>query len=652
MFGYIFDKIKSTIFSKITPFQLLLTSLFAFVFGFVPGISYSPLLFVGVLFLVIILRINLGVFIFISIIAKALSFILEIVSFSLGQFLLDGFTQPIFKSLVNTPVIAYAGFDYYLVAGAFVLSVILGLIFGIIIAKIYKKIVAKMSVVQTGSELYNRITKNFFVKIASWIFLGKNVAKIDWVKMKNRKFRQPFRITGVILVALIIVAISYAPQILETSLVSNIIKQQLTKANGATVDYSSLKLNLSDARLNITGLGAADPADLNKDRFYASSISASINISNLLTRQIALKDVVVEGVSLDKQRESKGELYINSTKATPTSKEETQQTSEAAKKQAIDNIKKIGGDLQQVNLQQLKDNAKEVKDIASNIKQAVEFLSSFRSNQTKVTDSQVRQQIITPKEQAQVYGYANVRNESLRDKYPNFVVQNIDIKDYKDGDTLYNATITNISTNPELLAKPTTVDIKSTNNKNLDVGVVISNKPNVDNTVRFNVANVAGDAIKGLTIQGVGLDADSLDISGNGTWQFSGVRNVNFNIPLKLDFKNVGINFNQFKQKVSDLTLKGVISGDLNGVKFGLDTSSLKNLVSVDTVKNTASQIAKQTGLDNKAKQFLDNTKINGKSISNISVNGKSIKDLNAQDIKNLKPQDVKNIASSFGVQI
>lgn len=650
MFGYIFDKIKSTIFSKITPFQLLLTSLFAFVFGFIPGISYSPLLFVGVLFLVIILRINIGVFIFISIVAKALSFVLEAVSFSLGQFLLDGFTQPIFKSLVNTPVVAYVGFDYYLVTGAFVISVILGLIFGVIIAKIYKKVVAKMSLVQAGSELYNRITQNFFVKIGSWIFLGKNVGKIDWVKMKNRKFRQPFRITGVILVGLIGAVIFYSPQILETSLVSNIIKQQLTKANGATVDYDSLKLDLTDARLKITGLGAADPVDLNKDRFYAKSISASINISHLLIRQIALKDVVVDGVSLDKQRKSKGELYINSTK--PASKEESQKASEAAKKQAIDNIKKIGGGLQQVDLQQLKDNAKEVKDVASNIKQAVEFLSSFRSSEAKVTDSQVKQKIITPKDQAQVYGYANVRNQSLRDKYPNFVVQNINIKDYKDGDTLYDAIITNISTNPELLAKPTTVDVKSTNNKDLDVNIVISNKPNVDNTVKFDLDNVAGDAIKGLTIQGVGLDAESLAVSGSGTWQFSGVRNVMFNIPLQLKFKNVGINFNQFKQKVTNLTLKGVISGDLNNVGFGIDTSSLKNLLSADTVKNTASQIAEKTGLNKKTQQFIDNTKINGKSIKDINVNGKSIKDLNAQDIKNLNPQDIKNLASSFGVQI
>lgn len=651
MFDYIFGKIKSTIFSKITPFQLLLTSLFAFVFGFIPGISYSPLLFIGVIFLVIILRINIGVFVFIAIIAKALSFILEAVSFSLGQFLLDGFTQPIFKTLVNTPVVAYAGFDYYLVAGAFVLSIILGLIFGVIIAKVYKKIVAKMSAIQTGTELYNKITKNFFIKIASWIFLGKNVAKIDWVKMKNRKFRQPFRITGVILVGLIIAAVAYAPQILETSLVSNIVKQQLTKANGATVDYSSLKLDLTDARLKITGLGAADPADLNKDRFYAKSISSSINISHLLTRQITLKDVVVEGVSLDKQRKSKGKLYINSTKPA-ASKEESQKASEAAKKQAIDKIKKMGGDLQQVDLQQLKDNAKEVKDIAGNIKEAIEFLSSFRSSKAKVTDSQVKQKIITPKDQAQVYGYVNVRNEDLRDKYPSFVVQNIDIKNYKDGDTLYDAVITNISTNPELLGKPTRVGVRSTNNKDLDVNIVISNKPNVDNTVKFDLDNVAGDAIKGLTIQGIGLDAESLTVSGSGTWQFSGVRNVMFNIPLQLKFKDVGINFNQFKQNISDLALKGIISGDLNNVGFGVDTSSLKNLLNVDTVKNTASQVAKQAGLDKKAQQFLDKTKINGQSLKDISVNGKSIKDLNSQDIKNLNHQDVKNLASSFGVQI
>ncbi|WP_432773555.1 TIGR03546 family protein [Francisella salimarina] len=639
MFDYIFNKIKSTIFSKLTPAQLLITSVLAFVFGFIPGVSYSPLLFVAVITLVIILRINIGVFVFIAIIAKALSFLLEIVSFSFGQFLLDGFTQPIFKTMVNTPVLAYAGFDYYLVAGGFVLAIILGVIFGLIIAKIYKKIIAKMSSIQSGTELYNKITKNFFVKVASWIFLGKNIAKVDWVEMQNRKFRQPFRLTGIVLVALIIAALIYSPKLLETSMVSNIIKQQLTKANGATVDYQSLSLDFTNASLDIKGLGVADPKNLDKDRFYAENVSASLNISNLLTRQLTLRNVLVTGVSLDKQRAKKASLYIN-TKA--VSKDDASINSEEFKKKAIESIGKASQNLQQVDLQKLQANTKQAKEVANGIKQVAEFLSNFSSSSEDDTTSAKQAGSVTPKQQAKVYGYANVKNEMLRDKYPSFVIQNIDIKGYQNAGTTYDANITNISTNPVLLGQPTAINVKSVNNSAVDVSVVVSNKLNVDNTVKFNLQNVAGNAIKGLNIQGVNINANSLTISGQGTWQFSGVRNIMFNIPLQLKFDIVSVSLNQFTQKIPSLTLNGVITGDLNKLNFSVDASSLKSLLNVDTVKNVASQVAKQAGLDKKAQQVINNTKINGKSIQ----------DLNANDIKKINKKDVQNIASQFGIKI
>ena len=637
MFDYIFNKIKSTIFSKIIPTQLLLTAVLAFVCGFIPGIAYSPLLFIGVLFLVIILRINIGVFVFIALIAKALSYILQGLSFAVGTFLLDGFTQLLFKNLVNTTVVAYAGFDYYLVTGAFVVAIVLGLIFGIIIAKIYKKIVAKMAAVQSGTEFYNKITKNFFVKIAGWIFLGKNISKVDWVEMQNRKFRQPFRLTGVVLVALIVTALIYSPKLLETLIVSNIIKQQLTKANGATVDYQSLNLDLTNAKLEIIGLGAADPNDLNKDRFYAQSVSASINISNLLTRQIILKDVVITGVALDKQRTTKAELYINTKFLAP---QQSKISSEVVKQQAIETVGKVGEKLEQVDLQKLKENTKQAKYIANGIKQVAEFLSNFSSKNDKTGGQAV--QGITPKAEAKVYGYANIKNETLREKYPNFMIQNMDIKDYENAGTVYDANVTNISTNPQLLGLPTTIVVKSTNNNDVDVNVVITNKTNVDNTVKFNLQNIAGNAIKGLTVEGASLDAKSLTVSGQGTWQFNGIINIVFNIPLQLDFKNVSVSLNQFKQNISKLTLKGAISGDLNNISFAVDVPSLQNLLSVDTVKDAAGQIAKQTGLDKKAQQVINNTKINGKSI----------KDLNANDLKNINKKDVQNIAYQFGIKL
>lgn len=626
----IFNKLMSIIFSPSTPIQLLLVSVFGFMFGFIPGLVYSPLLFILVILLVLVLRVNLGLFVLIGVLAKVLSFPLEVVSFTLGRWLVDGVTQPVFKAAINAPVLAYAGFEYYLVTGAFVLSIILGIVFGVFIGKAYKKFVHKMANLQHSNEAYQKITSKLTVKIASKIIFGKNISKVDWQQVQSRKFRQPFRIWGVILVALVVAAIAFSPQILETALVSNAIKQQLTKANGATVDYDSLKLDLGDAKLEIRDLGATDPDNLYKDRFFAKSIGASIDVSDLLTKRVALENVVIDGVVLDKQRQSKGKLYIDK-----KANQQVEPESKVTKKEAIEEVESHGKNIQQVDLNEITENAEQAVNIASNIKQGVEFLANFRSSGDKVVDNKKSSKLaVNAVKQAKVYGYADVKNEGLREGAPSFVIENIDIKNYKDSETVYNAKLTNLSTNPTLLGKSTTIDVKSVNNDDLNVGVVISNKSGVDNRVNFKIKNVAGDVVKGLTIQNVGLDADRLNISGDGTWNFTGLNNAKFNIPLQIKLENVGVNLNKYKQNISSLTLKAVISGDLDNVGFGIDMSSLTDLLKLDTVKDAVGQMAKQSGLNEKANQLLDKTKVNGKSINDLNT------------------KDVENLASSFGISI
>lgn len=615
----IYNMFMRIIFSPSTPAQLILVSLLGFIFGFIPGFGYAPLLFVGSILLVLLLRVNIGLFVIIAFIAKLLSYPLESISFNVGRFLVDGFTQPIFKAAVNTPVLAYAGFEYYLVTGAFFVAIVIGLIFGIIIAKMYKKFINKLASVQTGSELYQKMTNKFSVKIASKVIFGKNISKVDWKKIQSRKFRQPIRIWGLGLVVLAIVGLAYAPSILETALVSNIIKQQLTKANGATVDYDSLKLNLSDAKLEINGLGAANPEDLDKDRFYASSISASLDISGLLVKQIGLKDVVVDGVILDKQRSTKGELYSNSDQADIADKTNTTEKSE-------DFIKGISDQFQEVNINNLDEEAKKTADTAKSIKQAAEVLSKFRPSSDELSD-EAKEQIV--KKEAKIYGYADVKNDTLRNKAPEFTIYNMDIKNYVNDNVTYEAKITNLSTAPEILAKPTSIDVKSISNDSLDVKVVVSNQPKVDNTVVFNIKNLAGDSLKGLSVKGVGIKADSLDISGNGKWRFAGVNNIGFNIPLNLNLNNVNASFNKINQKLSNLTLKAILSGSLNKVSFAVDPSSITQLFSADNIKNTASQLIEQSKLNDKAKQVL--TK---------ATNGKS---LNSEDVKSTVNEIVNN---------
>ena len=619
----IYDKFMGLIFSPSTPAQLLLVSVLGFIFGFIPGFAYAPLLSVLTIFLVLILRVNIGLFVVIAFLAKVLSFPLEFISFTLGRWLLDGFTQPIFKAAVNTPVLAYAGFDYYLVAGAFVLSVVLGLAFGVFIAKAYKKFVDKMAGVQAGSELYQKLTSKLVVKIGSKIIFGQNIAKVDWKKIQARRFRQPIRIWGLIVVVVLVLAIALAPKILETAMITNIIKQQLTKVNGATVDYDSMSLNLGDAKLEISGLGAADPEDLNKDRFYAKSISASMDITRLLTKQIALKNVVVDGAEVDHARYTKGTLY-GSEAIAPIA------TSEESTQQALDSVKKLGESFEQIDIAKITKNAEKTADVAKSIKKVVDILSNFKSTKTNKNDEPVATEVKT---EAKVYGYADVKNESLRDQAPSFAIANMDIKGFKNDGVVYDAMITNLSTNPALLAKPTEIHIQSTSNKDVDFDLTMSNQTGIENTLKFDLENLGGDFLSGLTIKGVGIDADSVNVSGMGTWDFNGVNNIAFNIPLQLKLNNVGINLSKMKQKISDLTLKATLSGDLNNVGFGIDTSNLTDILSVDTIKNVAGGIVKQAGLDKHAEDLINKT----------TINGKSIKDLGAKDVKDL--------ASKFGIQ-
>ena len=620
----IYDKLMGLIFSPSTPAQLLLVSLLGFIFGFIPGLSYAPLLFILTIFLVLILRVNIGLFVVIAFLAKVLSFPLEYISFTLGRWLLDGFTQPIFKAAVNTPVLAYAGFDYYLVTGAFVLSIILGVIFGMFLSKSYKKFVVKMAVMQIGGELYQKLTNKLIVKIGSRIIFGTNIATVDWEKIQAKKFRQPIRVWGLIIVMILIVAVAFAPKILETALVSNIIKQQLTKINGATVDYDSMNLNLGDAKLEIYGLGAADPENLHKDRFYAKSISASMDIKGLLTKQIALKNVVVDGVRLEHPRFSTGTLYASESVA-PIA------TSDEASQKAIDSIKKAGANFEQVDIAKITKNAEKAADVAKSIKSGVEILSNFKSSKTDENDKPLAKEV---KYEAKAYGYVNVINESLRDQTPSFAIANMDIKGFKNDGVEYDAMITNLSTNPALLAKPTQIHIQSTSNKDVDLDLVMSNQDGIDNTVKFDLENLAGDFLTGLTIKGVGIDADSVNVSGIGTWDFSSVNNIAFNIPMQLKLNNVGIKLSQMKQRISDLTLKATLSGDLNNVGFGIDASNFKDLLGINAVKNIAGGIIKQAGLDKHAEELINKA----------TVNDMSIKDLNNQDVKDL--------ASKFGIKL
>lgn len=127
-------KIGKLIRGNITPFQIYAACLLGTAMGFLPGIGQTPGLYLALLITLIILNANLflaGLFVLLGML---LGDLLLPLSFRIGLWLIDGPLQGLFVWLVNAPVLAWFGFDYYAASGGLVLAVVTGLIGAFIIS--------------------------------------------------------------------------------------------------------------------------------------------------------------------------------------------------------------------------------------------------------------------------------------------------------------------------------------------------------------------------------------------------------------------------------------------------------------------------------------------------------------------------------------
>ena len=118
----ILRKFVSLLSGKVTPFQIVAACLLGTMLGFAPSFGQAPGLVLGLFMLLLVLNANLFLAFFAAAGMKLVSFLLLPVSFASGRLLLDGPTQPLFEKLINAPVFAFFGFEYYTVTGAIAAS--------------------------------------------------------------------------------------------------------------------------------------------------------------------------------------------------------------------------------------------------------------------------------------------------------------------------------------------------------------------------------------------------------------------------------------------------------------------------------------------------------------------------------------------------
>ncbi|MDA0373152.1 MAG: hypothetical protein O2865_05175 [Planctomycetota bacterium] len=278
--------------------QIVLATTLGAMLGFVPGFFLpgdvgggflqAPGLILALSIAALVLDTNLLVFGLATLGAKLASIALLPVSFEVGRFLLEGPLEGVFRNLVNGPVTAWFGLEYYATTGGVAVGVALGLTVGLTVARALQGLRRSMAGVEAGSERYQSLVGRRSVRFLAWLFFG-SARKRSWADSAARGRRiRIVRPIGAI-AALVLLGSVYAVQeSLGGAWLGEKSRYSLAAWNGATVDLDAASLDLADGRVKFSGLAMSDPEDLDRDAFRARTLDFDLSMRDLLAGSVAI----------------------------------------------------------------------------------------------------------------------------------------------------------------------------------------------------------------------------------------------------------------------------------------------------------------------------------------------------------------------------
>ncbi|MEM9296552.1 MAG: hypothetical protein AAGA57_12175, partial [Planctomycetota bacterium] len=207
-------KVGSLLRGKATPFQLISACVLGALIGFAPVPSYEKglLLMPAWVALLVVLNANLFLAGLVAALCKTLSLALLPVSFEAGKLLLDGPGQGLMASLINGPVTAWMGLEYYVTSGGVVVAVVIGVGLGAAAVVGLGRFRRVMTKAEEGSPKFQKLSQNKGMKLVSWVLFGKRKAKMTYRELvdRHKKVGLPVRPLGVAVVVLLVVAAGLA----------------------------------------------------------------------------------------------------------------------------------------------------------------------------------------------------------------------------------------------------------------------------------------------------------------------------------------------------------------------------------------------------------------------------------------------------------
>ncbi len=590
----LFRKIGALIRGRATPFQLVAACVLGAVVGFLPGWVQAPGLMAVATLLLVVLNANLLLAALVGLGSRLLSYLVVPVLFSVGRWLLDGPLGGVLEWMINAPVFALMGLDYYVVTGGVVAGLLVGLVSGTVAVAIITAYRRKMVDLEKNSERFKQYSSKGWVKFLTWVLVGGGPGKkVTYEQLLEKRFGNPVRPLGVVFVLVAALLLFLLQSFARGPIVTAAVQSALERVNGATVDLAGADLNLKDSRFTIQGLAMADPNDLERDILRAVTIEANVNAASLLSKRLHLERVVVSGASSGEKRRAPGFRWRP---PVPEPKEEEKAT----------------------GFKTLDDYLKDAEVWRERLAQAKQWMEKISGPAEEgeagaPVDGGVKEKPETLEErlrrQVQELGYHRVRAEHLIRRTPTLTISELATEGMK-LDSMPNETLTvrglNLSTHPALLGEVPEFEVSSSGGT-MGFATRLGQFGTTPSTnmlaVHYN-GLVTDEVVGQLKIAGEKpLRGGTIDLAAQGSWTTAS--GVSVNLPLMATLHQVTVAIPGVQPtEVQQLQVPIGVEGRLDRPKIVVDDKGLsKALVDAgvqrakDELQNRAKdELNKQVG--------------------------------------------------------
>ncbi len=561
-------KIGSLIRGKATPFQIVSASILGMLIGFTPGFAQAPGLIVFWVLCLIILNANLFLAGIVALLGKLLLWITLPIAFSIGRFLLEGPTEGLFKIMVNAPVTAYFGLEYYVVPGGQLIGLIVGGAIGISMTKMLGSYRRKMMSMEQNSERMNQWSSKGWVKVLKFIFLGSGKGKKSYEELLSKKWGNPIRVPGAIAAVLIVALGYFGLKSLSDPFVTAAIKRGLETANGATVDLKNAHLDIDEGRIEIDGLALSDPENLDTNLFASDRIVADISSADILKKRFSVDSLVFENASSGLPRPTRGS-HVG--KRSDTKKESPIQ---------LPDYKDLGSVLE---------DAPEWKERLAQVKKWLEALGGEgKSTSLKET---LASRIAS-------LGYANVSNKDLIEGSPTVFIRNLVATQVKT-QYLDNATLDIeadfLSSHPSLVESDPKIKVTSSDdslNATLALGAAAGR---ADNIVELELKGLSVDdfASKLKSGEQTPISGGSMNLAVTGK-----LSSIDSDLKISPTFKGSKISIGGSQVSADNLSIPLFLRGPIDNPSVKIDSKAITNAIASAGKKELLNKAAEKLGID------------------------------------------------------